>query len=48
MDSESEHDNREGESASEAEEEIAEVAEPKSAMKKTREVLPPVERPELP
>jgi translation initiation factor 2 subunit 3 len=48
MDSESEHDHREDESASEAEEEVAEVPEPKSAMKKTREVLPPVERPELP
>jgi len=50
MDSESEHDHRDEESASDVEAEVEEVeeAKPKSAMKKGREVLPPVERPELP
>jgi|TARA_R110002003_G_scaffold13_25_gene1031 translation initiation factor 2 subunit 3 len=46
MDSESDHDHRDDESASEQEE--IEETKPKSALKKTREVLPPVERPELP
>lgn len=46
MDSESEHDHRDEESASEVEE--VEETKPKSALKKGREVLPPVERPELP
>jgi translation initiation factor 2 subunit 3 len=46
MDSESEHDHRDEESASEVEE--IEEAKPKSALKKGREILPPVERPELP
>jgi translation initiation factor 2 subunit 3 len=46
MDSESEHELRDDESASEHEE--IEEAKPKPALKKTREVAPPVERPELP
>lgn len=47
MDSESEHEHRDDESQASEPEEVEEV-KPKSAMKKTREVLPPVERPELP
>ena len=46
MDSESEHEHRDDESVSEQEE--VEETKPKSALKKAREVLPPVERPELP
>lgn len=46
MDSESEHDHRDDESVSEQEE--IEETKPKSALKKPRDVLPPVERPELP
>lgn len=46
MDSESEHDHRDDESVSEQED--LEETKPKSALKKTRDVLPPVERPELP
>ena len=40
-----EHDHREEESLSEEE---VEETKPKSALKKGREVLPPVQRPELP
>lgn len=46
MDSESEHDHRAEESDSGPEE--VEETQPKSALKKTRDVLPPVERPNLP
>lgn len=46
MESESDHDHRDDESVSEQEE--IEDTKPKSALKKTRDVLPPVERPELP
>ena len=46
MDSESDHEHRDDESVSEPEE--VEEVKPKSALKKTREVLPPVERPQLP
>jgi translation initiation factor 2 subunit 3 len=46
MDSESEHEHRDEESASEVEE--IEETKPKPALKKAREVAPPVERPELP
>ncbi|KAF2013661.1 eukaryotic translation initiation factor-like protein 2 subunit gamma [Aaosphaeria arxii CBS 175.79] len=46
MDSESEHDHRDEESLSENEE--VEEQKPKSALKKTRDAPPPVERPELP
>jgi translation initiation factor 2 subunit 3 len=46
MASDSESDHRDDESVA-SEEEVEEV-KPKSALKKTREVLPPVERPELP
>jgi translation initiation factor 2 subunit 3 len=47
MDSDSEHDHRDDESVASGPEEVEET-KPKSALKKTREVLPPVERPELP
>jgi translation initiation factor 2 subunit 3 len=47
MDSESEHDHRDEESVASEAEEVEEV-KPKSALKKTREAPPPVERPELP
>lgn len=46
MESESDHDHRDDESISEQEE--VEETKPKSALKKGRDVLPPVERPELP
>jgi translation initiation factor 2 subunit 3 len=46
MDSESEHEHRDDESVGSGPEE--EEVKPKSALKKTREVLPPVERPHLP
>jgi translation initiation factor 2 subunit 3 len=46
MESESDHDHRDDESVSEQEE--IEETKPKSVMKKGREPLPPVERPELP
>ena len=46
MDSESDHDHRDDESVSEQED--IEETKPKSALKKGRDVLPPVERPELP
>lgn len=46
MASDSESDHRDDESVA-SEEEVEDV-KPKSALKKTREVLPPVERPELP
>ena len=46
MESESDHDHRDDESVSEHDE--VEETKPKSALKKGREVLPPVERPELP
>jgi translation initiation factor 2 subunit 3 len=46
MDSESEHEFRDDDVASEPEE--VEEVKPKSAIKKTREAPPPVERPELP
>ncbi|KAL5382605.1 eukaryotic translation initiation factor 2 subunit gamma [Paraphaeosphaeria sporulosa] len=46
MDSESEHDHRDDESLSEPEE--VEETKPRPALKKPRDVLPPVERPELP
>ena len=45
MDSESDH--RDDESVASEPEEVEEV-KPKSALKKPRDVLPPVERPELP
>ncbi|KAH7132006.1 eukaryotic translation initiation factor-like protein 2 subunit gamma [Dendryphion nanum] len=44
-DSESEHDHREEESLSEEE---VEETKPKSALKKSRDILPPAERPNLP
>jgi translation initiation factor 2 subunit 3 len=47
MDSESEHEHRDDESVASGPEEVEEQ-KPKSALKKTREVLPPAERPELP
>lgn len=47
MDSDSEHDHRDDESVASGPEDVEET-KPKSALKKTREVLPPVERPELP
>lgn len=47
MDSESDHDHRDDESVASEPEEVEEV-KPKSALKKSREVLPPAERPELP
>jgi hypothetical protein len=46
MDSESEHEHRDDESVSDPEE--MEETKPKSSLKKGREVLPPVARPELP
>jgi translation initiation factor 2 subunit 3 len=46
MDPESDHEFRDDESVSEQEE--IEETKPKSALKKGRDVLPPVERPELP
>jgi hypothetical protein len=46
MDSESEHEHRDDESVSEQEE--IEETKPKSALKKAKEVVAPVERPELP
>lgn len=46
MESESEHDHRDDESVSEQDE--VEETKPKSALKKTREPIVPVERPELP
>ena len=46
MESESDHDHRDDESVSEPEE--VEETKPKSALKKAKDVLPPVERPELP
>lgn len=45
-DTESEHEHRDDESVSDPEE--VEDSKPKSALKKTRDVLPPAERPELP
>lgn len=46
MESESDHDHRDDESASEHEE--IEETKPKSALKKGRDAPPPVERPHLP
>lgn len=46
MDSESEHEHRDDESVSEQEE--IEETKPKSALKKAKEVVAPVERPHLP
>jgi translation initiation factor 2 subunit 3 len=46
MDSESEHEHRDDESLSEQEE--VEEIKPKSALKKAKEVVAPVERPQLP
>ena len=46
MESESDHDHRDDESVSEQEE--IEETKPKSALKKGREPVAPVERPELP
>ena len=47
MDSESDHEHEHRDDESASEEDIAET-KPKSALKKTREVAAPVERPELP
>jgi translation initiation factor 2 subunit 3 len=49
MDSESDKEYREGEeSQSEEEQEVQEEVKPKSALKKTRVILPPESKPELP
>jgi translation initiation factor 2 subunit 3 len=47
MESESDHEHRDDESVSE-QEEIVEETKPKPALKKAREPVAPVERPELP
>jgi translation initiation factor 2 subunit 3 len=48
MESESDHEHRDDESVSEQEHEEVEETKPKSAMKKAREPVAPVVRPELP